>query len=216
MLKYKIFLLSLIHFIQLTKISNYIIDDKANTEKYLVMGSEHKTGSQIRIKNANKTELRKIFEILFQDNSKTKKEISLNFKPKRLLVPPVEEMPLNENLVNELMKDNSTTIMKTENSNNEQDLFAYLFKVESNDNETSPKNVLYSKESIASGQLQYLDNEKLTPKVNTKILAKLFEILNKNFLVGVNGPNLVHKTHDFYDSFYNNCINFNYFSCKTY
>ncbi len=113
----------------------------------------------------------------------------------RKILKILDQSPRNLNVPN--MDSNST----------EQDLYAYLFKIESNTGEDHQlqqhKNVLYSKESNANGQLQYLDNEKLPPKVNNKILAKLFEILNKNFLDSLNRPNLVHKTHEFYDSFYN-------------
>lgn len=104
-----------------------------------------------------------------------------------------------------------------DSNSTEQDLYAYLFKIESNTGEDQPlqqKNVLYSKESNANGQLQYLDNEKLPPKVNNKILAKLFEILNKNFLDSLNRHNLVHKTHEFYDSFYNTCKYYNDYHYK--
>lgn len=200
------FLFSLFCVIQLNSASAMTLKHKETTSA--------EPFGQIRIRNANATEIKKILDIVLdKSNSKLKRVI---YTPKDALKDLTESDYYDETTTkpstNEERADSESTVttstlsssLTTTTEKQEQDLFAYLFKIESNDEEQSSKNVLFSKENIGSG-LQYVDNEKVAPKVNTKILAKLFEILNKNFLDGVNRADLVHKTHDFYDSFYNTC-----------
>jgi hypothetical protein len=153
--------------------------------------------AQVTNRNNDKAHLKKLLNIL----TKQKK-----FQPNEDEFKASDQDPMDA--LKQADSNLNNTSDKNVGTENNEDLFAYLFKIESKPEymDGSDKNVLFSSASSLNGtQSQHFDSDRLMPKVNTKVLAKLFEILNKNFLDGANNLNLAHKTHEFYDNFYKTC-----------